>query len=35
MLNGPLMPNDTITIRLLDDILDHYELSYKKNKDTL
>ena len=35
MLNGPLMPNDIITIRLLDDILDHYELSYKKNKDIL
>ena len=34
-LNGPLMPNDTITIRLLDDVLDHYELSYKKNKNIL
>ena len=35
MLNGPLMPNDTITVRLLDDALNHYELSYEKNKDTL
>ena len=35
MLNGPLMPNDTITIRLLDDVLEHYELSYEKNKDNL
>ena len=34
-LNGPLMPNDSITIRLLDDVLDHYELSYKKNKNIL
>ena len=30
MLNGPLMPDDTIIIRLLDDVLFHYELSYKK-----
>ena len=35
MLNGPLMPNDTILIRLLDDVLHHYELFYKKNREKL
>jgi len=35
VLNGPLMPNDTIVIKLLDDVLDHYELSCEKNKNIL
>ena len=30
-LNGPLMPNDTIMIKLLDDELYHYEINYIKN----
>ena len=33
MLNGPLMPNDIIAIKLLDDELNHYELSYQKNRE--